>query len=379
MCRFRAISQVFCALLLMIAVAPAIHAAQAHVFYLATGSSITTYNVDPSTGVPSQVGTPLTISGAPFIGNIVLSPNDRFLYVFWPNANSKYFLSVYDTDAFGVPQSRPVQTLFAPNWQLVIHKSGKFAYVLKTVSGQKGYSSKLYLYHINQTTGVLTQDPTVQARYGPNYFYEESLIGFNNAGTRLYDLWSVQFDGENNYFYSFHPVNETTGQLSPDVGTIFAPSNFTGLDETYFTTGLILDLHNDNDGQPSVLNVYHNVKSPKQPLFQCTQSMLNACGNAFNYWLSVDEQYVFLRDMNANDVVIGRIEASNKTIAQTGSISGGPALYFSPEDKLIYGVDDSTNVIQVYLFNSTSGTATAGGSTAFTSSNGYGLFPAVRQ
>lgn len=376
-CRF-VLPQVFFVLLSMLTVTLEIHAATTprHVFYLATGSTITTYNVN-STGVPVQVGTPLTISGAPFLGAIVPSPNDHFLYVFWPDANYNLSLSVYDTYASGAPHSIPVQTLPAQGWQMMIHKSGLYAYVLQTTSGSNGYSSTLYLYHIDQTTGALTQDPKIQATYGPDYFYEESLVSFNKAGSRLYDLWSVGFDGENNYYYSYHPVNQTTGQLSPDVGTSFTASNFTGLDETYFTTSLILDLHNDNDGQPSALNVYQNVKNPQQPLFVCTQSMLNACGTAYNYWLSVDEQYVFLPE--TSDTAIGRIEATNKQIVQTGLIAGTPSLYFSPEDRIIYAVDGSTNVIQVYSFNSSSGTVSAAGSTTFSSTNGYSLYPALRQ
>jgi hypothetical protein len=230
---------------------------------------------------------------------------------------------------------------------------------------------------VNPTTGVLTKDPTIQAKYGPDYFYMESLVSFSKSGTRLYDDWSVQFDGENNYNYSYHVVDQTTGQLGADVGTIFAPSNFTGLDETFFTTTYILDLHNDNSGQGSTLNVYRNVKNPKQPYFVCGQAMLNACGNANNYWLSADQKYVFLPD--TNDIAIGFIDGTNKRITQTGTIPGNPFLYVSPDDQLIYAVDGTTNVLQVYLFNSTSGVVTAGGSTAINSTNGYGLYPAVRQ
>ena len=376
--RFLTLLQASFFLVAIFVISPEIHAAQTprHVFYLTIGPTITTYNVDLETGVPTQVGTPLTISGVPFIGWIVAEPNDHFIYVFWPNSN-QYSVSVYDTDASGVPQSPAVQTLPAAGAQLMIHPSGKYAYVMQTTNGQQGYFSTLYLFHVDQKTGRLTRDPKIQATYGPDYFYTESLVSFNKAGTRLYDLWSVQFDGENNYSYSYHPVDVATGQLNADVGTIFAASNFTGLDQTYFTTKLILDLHNNNDGNGSELNVFQNVKNPTQPLFVCTQSMLNACSYASNYWVSVDEQYVFLPD--TSDVVIGRIDTTTKQITQTGSIPGNTFLYLSPEDKLIYGVDGSNNVIQVYRFDSTSGTVTAGGSTTFSASNGYGLYTAVRR
>ena len=119
--RFRVLLQVFFVLLSIFAISLPIYASTPHhVFYLASGSSITTYNVDPTTGDPTQVGTPLTISGAQFTG-IVPSPNDRVIYVFWPDTKGNVWLSVYDTDVNGVPQRTPVQKLAALGWQLMIH------------------------------------------------------------------------------------------------------------------------------------------------------------------------------------------------------------------------------------------------------------------
>lgn len=370
--------QGICVVLALLGLSPAMFGAQAprHVFYLATGNTITTYAVNPATLVPTQVGTPLTITGAPFIGLITTTPNDHFVYVEWPDANYNYSLSVYATDASGVPQAPATQTIPDPG-QLLIHPSGKFAYIMQGTSGSQGYTETLFLYHIDQNTGVLTQDPKIQATYGPDYFWSESLVSFNKAGTRLFDDWSVSFDHENNYNYSLHPVNSTTGQTGPDVGTIFAPSNFDGIDEQYFTEKYILNLHNDGNGLPSVLNVYPAVKNPQQPLFTCTQSMLNACGAAYNFWISVDQNYVFLPE--TADVAIGQIDSTNKQIVQTSSIPGSVYLYFSPEGKAIYAVDSTNGLVQVYLFNASNGTVTAGGSTTFDGSGGYEMTPAVRQ
>lgn len=374
--RFPAVPQAAFVLLSIFAISLPIHASTPrHVFYLASGSSITTYNVDPTTGVPTQVGTILTISGAQFT-EIFPSPNDHFIYVLWPDAKSNFWLSVYHTDTFGVPRNTPVQKLAAQGWQFMIHPDGKYAYILQTVSGQQGYSSTLYLYHVDPTTAALTQDPTIQATYGPDYYYMESLVSFNKPGTRLYDLWSVSFDGENNYYYSYHPVDTTTGQLSPDVGTIFTASNYTGLDEQYFTSNLILNLDNQNSGG-SVLNVFRNVKNPPHPYFVCDQAMLNACSTAYNFWVSIDGQYVFLPD--SSDIVIGHIDITNKKITETDTIPRNPFLYLSQDNQLIYAVNGSANVMQVYLFDAANGTVTAGGSTTFGSTNGYDLFTAVRR
>jgi hypothetical protein len=375
--RYSVLLQVFCVLMLVFTVSSESHAQTQHtVFYLTTDATITTYSVDGS-GVPTQVGTPLTVP-YPHIDDVVPGPNDRFLYVHWSDRANNY-LWVYATDASGVPQSTPVQMLtFVPGLKLMVHKSGKYAYMLQiTIDSQYQYSSTLYLYHVDPKTGTLTQDPQIQATYGPDPYYWESLVSFNKAGTRLYDLWSSSFRSTNNFF-SYHPVNQSTGQLGSDVGTIFSTSNYGGFDETFFTTHLILNMHQDNFGNPWVLNVFQNVNNPKQPLFVCTQAMLNACGTAtFQFWVSIDEHYVFLQD--TSDTVIGHIDTPNQQIVPTGSIPGKPLLYFSPEDRFIYAVDKSSNVIQVYSFNPDDGTATALGSTTFSYKYGYGLYPALRQ
>ena len=316
MYRRRVLPPALFALLSIFAMSLPIHASTAHhVFYLARGSSIATYNVDPTTGVPTQVGSPLIISGARFT-EMIPSPNGRFIYVFWPDAKNNFWLSVYDTNTYGVPGSTAVQTLPAQGWQLMFHPNGKYAYILQTVSGQQGYSSTLYLYYVDPTTGVLTQNPNIQATYGPDYFYLESLVSFNKTGTRLYDLWSVSFDGENNYYYSYHPVDTTTGLLRPDVGTVFTASNFTGLDQQYITTSFILNLDNQNNYQGSVLKVYRNVKNPQHPYFVCNQAMLNACSTANNYWVSVtDNMYSCPTRMTSrSDTSTSRIRRSQRRV-----------------------------------------------------------------
>jgi hypothetical protein len=90
--RYSVLLQVFCVLMLVFTVSSESHAAQTQraVFYLTIGSTITTYNVNGS-GVPTQVGTPLTISGA-HINYLVPAPNDRFLYVYWSDRANDYFI-----------------------------------------------------------------------------------------------------------------------------------------------------------------------------------------------------------------------------------------------------------------------------------------------
>src|SRR5712675_774949 len=75
------------------------------VMYVQQNDSILTYNVNPQTGVATQVGQPLTLNALNNYIGLVPSPTDHFLNVLWFDTSNKKHLDVYDTDASGVPQA----------------------------------------------------------------------------------------------------------------------------------------------------------------------------------------------------------------------------------------------------------------------------------
>src|ERR1700686_3902175 len=120
----------FLSLCLVLCVSSFAFASSVEVVYVAQGTSIVTYNVDPQTLNYTQVGT-LSIKGASTFGSVVPSPNDHFIYVMAADATQTTHLYVYATAANGVPQSRPTQTIIAKSLKsLQLDPNGKFLYAV---------------------------------------------------------------------------------------------------------------------------------------------------------------------------------------------------------------------------------------------------------
>jgi hypothetical protein len=332
------------------------------VFYLTQAGTITTYDVDPSSGTATQVGNPLILPGGLFIGPITPSPRGEFLYILWTDTAFTPHFSVYATDATGVPGPSPVQTMVVNNWQFLLHPSGKFAYVLRTFSNSSGTSSALELYQVDPSTGKLAASPQALHRFGPDYFYVESLYGFSKDGTRLYDTWSVSFDSENNATYSYQLIDQQTGTLSHNTKLFYA-SNFNGIDVVKITSRTILDLHDDSSiPQFEVLNVYPNVPNATTPKFVCDGKMLDACQNSFNLFVDPAERYLFLPDYSTQQLVVAKVDTTTNQLVQTDSIAGNPSMIFSPDDLLAYalGYNNGNPVLDIYKFDANSGVLTLG-------------------
>ncbi|HVR25259.1 MAG TPA: hypothetical protein VMU26_18300 [Candidatus Polarisedimenticolia bacterium] len=120
---------------------------------------------------------------------------------------------VYATDASGLPQSQPVQKLgVSPVLQFQADPNGKFAYALGHWTDSNGaYVESIRLFAVDSGTGKLTESPHVQASYGPNYYFNARLFSFNASGSKLYDTWKVDFDGEASSAYSAQTADPTTG------------------------------------------------------------------------------------------------------------------------------------------------------------------------
>ena len=352
------------------------------VMYVQQNDSILTYNVNPQTGEATQVGQPLTLNALNNYIGLVPSPTDHFLNVLWFDSSSKKYLYVYDTDAFGVPQAKPVQrmsALYVAGFQA--DPNGKFDYALRLWQNAQGeYVSDIRLFTVDPSSGKLTESPVVQARYAPNYYYTAGLFGFNGSGSRMYDTWNVDFDGEAASTYYYRTVDPNTGALGPDT-KFFYWSDWTSSDQVLLTSNLVIDL-----SRPDSLQQYQTVKVFRQanngtPLINCDAAMLAACNTTGNIAVDPSGQYVFLSSGSVLEVA--RIDLTNKQIVDTGnSIPGSPQLFFSQDGLLVYALttDYTTGngTIQVYRFDKQTGALTAGSQISLSPSV-WGLTPAERR
>lgn len=338
-------------------------------YSLGSGSqtTVTTYNVNPSTLAATKVGKTLTLAPPQSSAGVITSPDDHFIYVLWYNsAYSTEYLDVYKTDAYGVPVTPRTQRMAIPlDTSLFIHPSGRFAYAQILTSN----GSYVRLFQINSTTGALSNPQTV-ATYGPGPY----LLGFNSGGTKLYD---VQMPTTYATYY-YRTVNQTTGALGPETAFFSTQDLTVTLSNKY-----IAELNDANENHSNMyIDVYANVVNPSQPLIHCTGTMLAACSSATAAEFDRSGQYLLIRDgnLNTSQTEVARVNAANQQLTATGAvIPGGTDVMLSPDGKLAYEEASNLSSVQVYRFYVGTGTIRAGSVVPAAGPYPGGFVPATRR
>lgn len=336
------------------------------VMYLENNDTITTYDVDSDTGKATQVGQPVTIASAQYLGPITSVRNGQFIYVLWSDANRENHISGYATNAYGVPNGSPFQTFSSSRLNsFEVDPNGKFAYGLMSWTDSQGeMNSNIRLFAIDSSTGKLTESPKVQAHYGPDYYYSAALFGFNSSGSKLYDSYSFNFDHESAAVYSYHPVDPQTGTLKPDV-TIFKTSDYDSGDNVTISDKLLAQTF--ASCCDAWVNVYNN--PPKyqngqyMPLIHCTSSMLSQCATAQLSILDPSSKNLFMPPLNNGDTAVAHIDLTASMLTQTATIPGWVQVIFSSYPGLLYAANwgyQTNSTITSYRFDPNTGTLTQG-------------------
>lgn len=360
------------------------------VVYLLANSAVLTYDVDRTTGSPTEEGG-VTLDSA---ANTVLLPsaNDHFVYVTGNDSTGSEYLWVYATDVTGVPLLPAVQALsladgsFATG-DFVIDANGTLAYAVEQmVNSQSQTLARIVKFTIDPTTGMVTKSPKPVFNYKPNgpctpaAEASLSIYGFNPAGTVMYDFWDCNYPFSNlSATYFSRAVNPASGELGPDRQVFdWADGNF-GVDLVNFTPTSIIYFsipNNDSQGMNSV-NVY-SLQGALQ--VSCTATMLEACG--YGTWNFVDRTGKFdLIQISADSTEVTKIEPGAKKIVATGNYVPDTVQAFAPDDALIYTLDPNSSnpwVYPIYVFDSTMGAvAFAGGE--ILADGVYQAIPALRE
>jgi hypothetical protein len=321
-------------------------ASSVQVVYVAQGTSIVTYNVDPRTLNFTQVGT-VSIKGASTFGTVVPSPNDHFIYVMAADATQTTHLYVYATDANGAPQSQPMQTLYAkPLKSLQIDPTGNFLYAIYTspISSTESVST-IRRFVVSPTNGAISQSLT-QAKYT---LHTQDVInctltitGFNSTATELYDqVYCGTHEGPYANYYE-RTFNATGGALGPDVQIYAWGSDGQSQEAVQFVGNRMFDFVYP-DSPPQIVNIYPAVPNTSKPQVQCTSSMLAACGALNGVVAHPSGQYLFIGNSSSSASEIEKIDYSGKKIFDTGNqvpyiqdISGRFGSPFSPDGRLVF-------------------------------------------
>jgi hypothetical protein len=361
------------------------------VVYLLTNSTLLTYDVDRTTGFPTEEGQGVTLDS---VTNTVLLPsaNDRFVYVTGYDSTTSEHLWVYATDATGVPLLPAVQTLSLTDGSFgtgnfVINPNGTLAYAVEERLASVEMLAKIIEFTIDPTTGIVTRAPKPVATYKPNGPCTPAaeanlgIYGFNPSGTAMYDYWDCNYPFANlSATYFTRTVNQTTGALGPDRQVFdWADGNF-GVDVVNFTPNSIIYFsvpNNDSQGMNSV-NLY-SLQGTSQ--FSCTAAMLEACG--YWIWNSVDRtgRFDFIQ-ISADSAQIAKIEPGAKQIVDNGNYVQGTVQAFAPDDALVYTFNpDSSNpwLYPIYVFDSTTGAVTYTGGEIFADGQYQYVIPALRK
>jgi hypothetical protein len=323
---------------------------------------LTTFDVDAVTGVATQVGSGTTLKGS--VSQMFSSASTTLLYVRGFSSSGQQYIWVYRTNTQGVPQSQPIQSLrispLVSNF--LMHPSGKSGYALLSwIDSNYEFNSQIVFFLANVKTGKLKNTGRIEATYGPDYYFNELLVGISADGLKLYDAATeAGTQHANGAVYSYHPIDPGTGNLSPDIG-FYDAVGYTDYYFVSFTDSLIASFHGLGYGMLNSINIYSNTIFPTTSLINCTVTMLSTCGDDLVIpRFDPSSQSVLLADVITSETVIARVDLVNAQLSQTASISGVPTTQFSPDGHLIYAVNPTG--VDIYPFDPSTGLLSPAGS-----------------
>jgi hypothetical protein len=351
------------------------------VVYEIGSSTITTYDVDPQTLTATQAGEPLTVTAADLnysTLSVTPSANDHAIYVIGSaSQTSQQYLTVYTTSTSGLPQSPSLQAI--PTTGLVqVQTNPKATFLYAVFQSSNGNNTFVSIRGYQVDAEGKLSDAQAVAHYklpnGGDEFCSVSILGFNAAGSELYDDVACSDPGAYYSTYNERSVDLQTGEIGPDVEVYSWSSISGGYQSVQFVGNYVFDFETPNNYQTGLnsVNIFPLVADTTTPLVQCTASMLESCGYAMGV-AHPSGKYIFM-GVAEDFCEIDRVELKAKKIVDTGNYIpsgfGGTPSYsqFSPDGTIAYTYS-SNDSIQLYGFNVETSEVTPGGSFPLASSD----------
>jgi 6-phosphogluconolactonase (cycloisomerase 2 family) len=175
-------------------------------------SSISMYTVNSTTGVLTPT-TPATVSTGWFPQGIAVDPQGRFVYTANSDDGTVSMFTINQTTGVlspttpaSVPVTFPGSLISSPGF-LAIDPTGKFLYTATYLSE----GAAVFMYTINQTTGVLT--PTTPATVDTGGSPFQILVAPNGKWAYVVNNLNFTTFADGVYQYTLNP---TTGVLTPN-------------------------------------------------------------------------------------------------------------------------------------------------------------------
>ncbi|MGA7399036.1 MAG: hypothetical protein WCC99_00585 [Candidatus Sulfotelmatobacter sp.] len=360
------------------------------VLYVADGTNLYTYDIDPQTFQPILMGT-IPLPKAQLNG-LAASSDGRFLYVMasdpYPATDNRIY--VYDTTGYGVA-GRPLQSVTATNESsMFVDPTDNFLYAVNM--GTHGAPNQtlpwsIYRYEVNATNGELTHLVNAATYLLPaqgTNFCGLSILAMNAKGTEIYDYEFCGTHGGSNGFYHERTVNPQTGALgAPEQIFAYSVSTFPLPDSVQIIKGLIFAFAYPvpiPDQPYNELQVYPiTTNQNAKPRIDCTSTMLAACGLDIGV-AHPSAKYVFYTNAQGNTTEVDAVELSSRQMVSTGTTFSTPTpnvLEFSPDGSVVYSWEPTTSTISIFGFNASTAAITTGGSV--TESSTISILPAERR
>jgi hypothetical protein len=346
------------------------------ILYIINKSTISAYSIEPDSLAATLIEQPVPL--VPVTASLVQfvpSLDDRFVYSLWSDGQNVQHLSVFQTDASGVPKVPAIQVLNADSLsQFNMHPNGQFAYMLELTSSKNGYEADIRLFNVQADGGMLKENPKVQGTYGPSNIWPAFLYGFSEDGSKLYDTSMVATGA----VYRERSINLTNGALGGDK-QIFSAS---GEQDIVIGKVIVDQYRSGSSANENSLNIFPNTSNPSRAIIHCTMAMLSFCATATNVQLDSSGHYLFLTDPATQAVHVASIDLSSGKVRDTGNsipmTSQTPGFVFSPDGSIVYAMLASDRSVHFYAFDRASGSLSEGG-TPLALASDSGICPAQHQ
>jgi hypothetical protein len=313
-----------------------------------------TYSVDPTTADATQVGNAINVAS----GSIVPLSIGTSHYLYLWNTTG---VSLYRTHVDGAPLGTPAQQVtFSfphPVNTFLIDPDGKFAYAALGWTDSQGSENSIILFTIDQSSGNLTNTNEVVASYTNEY------TGFVNfqfvqGGNKLFGRYLDNGPYTSAIGYDYYPVDQTNGKLGKLQTMLYAQTYECGTTCAVAVTDLLSAQDGLCCGPPSgeIVVTLTASNGPKQASCPapgaadsgfCTDDVANLAVDPAN-------ANVFFGDATASETYVLNVDFSAEQLTPSSStIPGTPPVYFSPDSRLVYAVNQSD--IGIYALKTATG------------------------
>jgi hypothetical protein len=311
-----------------------------------------TYSVDPTTAAATQVGDAVNVASGSVVPLSIGS--SHYLYL-W----NKTGVWLYPTHADGSPVGTPSQHVtFSfphPVNTFLIDPAGKFAYAALGWPDYEGSANAIILFTIDPSTGKLTNTNQVVASYTNEYTGFTRFL-FGQQGGKLFAEYLDDGPYTDIIGYDYYPVNPTTGHLGALQNMFNAQTGECQSSCVVTVTDVLSAQDGVCCGPPSGFVAVTLTSEGKS--ITCPQSDTFCTDDVANLAIDPANANVFFGDATASETYILNVDFSAGQLnASSSTIPGTPPIYFSPDSRIVYAVNQSD--IAIYALQTATGTLTA--------------------